>query len=78
MSLAARVRVARRFQRAIRVDLDFGDPAALAGVRVSPLVGRRPANDGPAHRGDGASGVYLDRAIWHRQVEPSGGLQRGA
>ena len=31
MSLAARVRVARRFQRAIRVDLDTGDPAALTG-----------------------------------------------
>lgn len=31
MSLAARVRVARRFQRAIRVDLDLADPAALAG-----------------------------------------------
>ena len=31
MSLAARVRVARRFQRAIRVDLDLGDPAALEG-----------------------------------------------
>ena len=31
MSLAARVRVARRFQRAIRVDLDLSDLAALEG-----------------------------------------------
>ena len=31
MALAERVRVARRYQRAIRIDSDFGDPAALEG-----------------------------------------------
>ena len=31
MALAERVRVARRYQRAIRIDTDFGDPAALDG-----------------------------------------------
>ena len=31
MTLAERVHVARRYQRAIRIDTDFGDPAALEG-----------------------------------------------
>jgi len=31
MMLAERVNVARRYQRAIRIDTDFGDPAALEG-----------------------------------------------
>ena len=31
MALAERVHVARRYQRAIRIDTDFGDPAALEG-----------------------------------------------
>ena len=31
MKLAERVHVARRYQRAIRIDTDFGDPAALEG-----------------------------------------------
>lgn len=31
MTLAGRVHVSRRFQRAIRIDSDFGDPAALQG-----------------------------------------------
>ena len=31
MTLAERVRVVRRYQRAIRIDTDFGDPAALEG-----------------------------------------------
>lgn len=31
MALADRVHVARRFRRAVRIDADLGDPAALAG-----------------------------------------------
>ena len=31
MKLAERVHVVRRYQRAIRIDTDFGDPAALEG-----------------------------------------------
>ena len=31
MALANRIRIARRFQRAIRIDTDLGDPAALDG-----------------------------------------------
>ena len=31
MALADRIRIARRFQRAIRIDSDLGDPAALDG-----------------------------------------------
>ena len=78
MSLAARVRVARRFQRAIRVDnWTSHDPAALEGFvcpRSSAVVlqtmARHIAETGQAR-------LYLDRAVWHRQVEPGGCLQRG-
>lgn len=36
MVLADRVNVARRYQRAIRIDTDFGDPAALEGFICPP------------------------------------------
>ena len=31
MALTDRIRIARRFQRSIRIDSDLGDPAALDG-----------------------------------------------
>ena len=36
MALADRVHIARRFQRAIRVDTDLADPAALEGFICPP------------------------------------------
>ena len=36
MALAEHVNVTRRFQRAIRIDLDLGDPGALEGFICPP------------------------------------------
>lgn len=40
MSLAETVTVARRFQRSVRIDTDFGDPAALEGYVCPPSAVR--------------------------------------
>ena len=53
MALAQRIRIARRFQRAIRIDSDLGDPAALEGficprssAEVLEIMARHVAENG--------------------------------
>ena len=50
MALAEHVNVTRRFQRAIRIDLDLGDPGALEGFICPPVFSRGPEDHGAPRR----------------------------
>ena len=72
MTLTERVHVARRYQRAIRIDTDFGDLAALEGF-VCPQSSAEVLEAMARHALQNRSGrVYLDRTLWGWQVEPGG------
>ena len=73
MLLAERVTVSRRFQRAIRIDTDLGDPLALEGfvcpqssAAVLEMMARHVAETGPGS-------LHLDRPLRQWQVQPGGG-----
>ena len=57
MALADRVHVARRFQRAIRIDLDFGDPEALDGF-VCPPSSAEVLKTMARHVAEGKQGAF--------------------
>ena len=76
MPLAERVTVARRFQRAIRIDTDVDDPLALEGfvcTQSSASVLQTMAQ----HLSEaGHSAFHLDRTLRQWEVQPSGGAFR--
>ena len=76
MALAEHVNVARRFQRAIRIDLDLGDPGAPRGVHLPTVISRGAEDYGTSHCRGRARGIHLDRTLRWRQVKLGGGAQR--
>ena len=48
MPLADRVKISRRFQRAIRIDTDLDDPDALKGFVCPKFVRRAFGKHGPS------------------------------
>ena len=50
MALAERVHVARRFQRAVRIDLDLGEPGRLGWLHLPAVVSGDTEDDGAARR----------------------------
>ena len=82
MALADHVRIARRFQRSIRIDTDIGDPAALEGFIcprsyaevLETMVGHVDENDqcaftwtGPYGSGKSSLVVALSAALQRKQ-----------
>ena len=57
MALAERVNVARRFQRAIRIDLDLGDPGALEGF-ICPQSSAEVLKSMALHIAEGGQGAF--------------------
>ena len=75
MALSDRVHIARRFQRAIRIDTDLADPAALEGF-ICPPSSADILKTMARHVAEKRSGrLYLDRSLWQRQVELGRGVQ---
>ena len=76
MALAERVNVTRRFQRAVRIDLDLDDPGALEGFICPPSSAAVPEDHGASRRREWPRGIHLDRTLWQRQVKPGSSAQR--
>ena len=63
MPLAERVNVARRFQRAVRIDLDLSDPAAVDGF-ICPQSSARIVEDyGTSHRRGWPRSLHVDGTV---------------
>ena len=76
MALADHVHVARRFQRAIRIDTDLTSPSALEGF-ICPRSSADVLGDhGPPRCGDGSRRIHVDGTVRQRQVESGGGVER--
>ena len=58
MALAEHVNVARRFQRAIRIDLDLGDPGALEGF-ICPQSSAEVLKTMARHIAEGGQGAFI-------------------
>ena len=64
-----RIRIARRFQRAIRIDTDLGDPAALEGF-ICPRSAAEVLETMARHVSEDGQGAFTwDGALWKREVE---------
>ena len=69
MALADRIRVARRFQRSIRIDSDLGDPAALDGF-ICPRSSAEVLETMARHVFESGQGrIHLDGPLWQWEVE---------
>ena len=71
MPLADRVSVSRRFRRAIRIDTDLGDPAALDGF-VCPRSFAVLLDNMARHISESGQGAFTwTGPLWKRQVQLS-------
>ena len=76
MPLADRVSVSRRFQRAIRIDTDLGDPSALEGFVCPGSFGVLLENMARHISEKWSRCLYMDRTLWQWQIKLGRGTFR--